>query len=67
MLKIDKFQQLIAHLLLKSDCYYDLMAIYMIFIYICVKLKLSESYHNCMNDVSPSVVMFILILFGCFL
>ena len=43
MLKIDKNQQLIAHLLLKSDCYYDLMATYMIFIYTYVKLKLSKT------------------------
>ena len=30
-------------------------------------LKLSKSYNNCMNDVSPSVVMFMLTLFECFL
>ena len=39
MLKIDKFQHLIARLLLKPNCYYDLLATYMIFIYIYVKLK----------------------------
>ena len=49
VLKIDQFQQLIAHLFLKSDCYYDLKEPYMIFIYICVKLKLSKSYNNCKN------------------
>ena len=67
MLKIDKFQQLIFHLLLKSNYYYDLMATYMILIYMYVKLKLSKSCNNCMHDVSPSVAMFILILFECFL
>ena len=66
MLKIAKFQQLIAHLLLKSDCYHDLMATYMIVIYTFVKLKLSKSYNNCMNDVSPSVVIFLIICFECF-
>ena len=42
MLKIDKFQQLITYLLLKSDCYYVLMATYMIFIHIHVKAEIEQ-------------------------
>ena len=58
MLKTDTFQQLIAHLFLKFDVFM-IYATYDILIYICVKLKLSKSYNNCMNDVTLSVVMFI--------
>ena len=35
MPEIDKFQQLIAHLFLKSDCYFDLYNLYDINIHIC--------------------------------
>ena len=48
MLKIDKFQQLIAHLFLKSDCNYDLCNLYNIDIHMCtaeIKQKLQKLYN----------------------
>ena len=48
MLKIDKFQQLIAHLFLKSDCNYDLCNLYNINIHMCkaeIKQKLQKLYN----------------------
>ena len=45
MLKINKFQQLIAHLFLKSDCYFDLCNLYDTNIHMCraeIKQKLQK-------------------------
>ena len=47
MLKIDKFQQLMAHLFLKSDCYFDLCNLHEININMCkaeIKRKLQQLY-----------------------
>ena len=47
MLKVDEFQQLIAHLFLKSDCYFDLCNLYDINIHMCraeIKQKLQRLY-----------------------
>ena len=62
MLNINKFNQLITHLFL-SLTVIMVYATYMPIIYIRVELKLSKGYNNCISDVSPSVIMFILILF----
>ncbi len=47
LLKIDKFQQLFAHLFLKSDCYFDLYNLCDVNIYICkseIKQMLQQLY-----------------------
>ena len=47
MLKIDKFQKLIAHLFLKSDCYFDLCNLFDINVHMYkaeIKQKLQKLY-----------------------